>query len=113
MVEKMIANMYLIGRSPAEDPFTRYLLDTIVMQAKAGKTNQHVHLLQDGVLAAKKGSTWESRVIQLLDNGVKVTIQSEDVRARGNFKVPDGANLIVYSDVIDAIFDSERICSDI
>lgn len=109
----MMANLYLIGRSPANDGFTRLLLDSIVLQAKNGAKNVHVHLLQDGVLAAKKGYTWESRVIQLLDNGVLVTVQSEDVQARGSFETTIGAKLVSYGDVVDAIFDSERVCSDI
>nr|MDO8110710.1 DsrH/TusB family sulfur metabolism protein [Candidatus Sigynarchaeota archaeon] len=109
----MNSNVYLIGRSPAEDPFTRHLLDSIVIQAKAGTAGQHIHLMQDGVLAAKRGSTWESRIIQLLDNHVAVTIQVEDVRARGNFGVPEGAKMISYHEAIDVIFDSERILSDI
>ncbi len=113
MVGKMITNLYLIGRSPASDNYTRLLLDSIVLQAKNGAKNVQVHLLQDGVLAAKKGYTWESRVIQLLDNGVLVTLQAEDVQARGSFETTDGAKKASYGDVIDAIFDSERVCSDI
>ncbi len=109
----MKTNLYLIGRSPADDPFTRMLLDAIVLQTKNGAKDVHVHLLQDGVLAAKKGYTWESRIIQLLDNGVLVTVQSEDVLARGSFETTDGAKKASYGDIIDAIFDAERVCSDI
>lgn len=109
----MSNNLYLIGRSPAEDPFTRVLIDTILIIAKNGASGQHVHLLQDGVLAARKEGTWVSRIVQLLDQGVKVTVQEEDVRARGNFEIPSDARKISYSDVIDIIFESERICSDI
>jgi sulfur relay protein TusB/DsrH len=108
----MKTNLYLVGRSPADDPFTRILLDAIVLQAKNGAKDVHVHLLQDGVLAAKKGYTWESRVIQLIDNNVLVTVQAEDVQARGSFETTDGAKKVSYGDVIDAIFDSERVCSD-
>jgi sulfur relay protein TusB/DsrH len=106
-------NIYLIGRSPAEDPFTRALVDTILVLAKNGAMKQHVHLLQDGVLAARKEGTWVSRILQMLDQGVKVTVQEEDVRARGNFEIPEDVVKISYPDVIDAIFDAERICSDI
>ncbi len=109
----MKTNLYLIGRSPADDPFTRMLLDAIVLKAKNGAKDVHVHLLQDGVLAAKKGYTWESRIIQLLDNGVLVTVQSEDVLARGSFETTDGAKKASYGDTVDAIFDAERVCSDI
>jgi sulfur relay protein TusB/DsrH len=109
----MKANLYLIGRSPADDPFTRILLDAIVLQAKSGAKDVHVHLLQDGVLAAKKGYTWESRVIQLVDNGVLVTVQVEDIQARGNFETTDGSKKVSYGDVINAVFDSARVCSDI
>jgi len=80
----MSNNLYLIGRSPAEDPFTRSLFDTILVLAKNGATGLHVHLLQDGVLAARKEGTWVSRILQMLDQGI-----------------------------IDAIFAAERICSDI
>ena len=106
-------NLYLIGRSPAEDPFTRVLIDTILVLAKNGATGQHVHLLQDGVLAARKEGTWVSRILQMLDQGVAVTVQEEDIRARGGFEIPDGARKISYADVIDVIFESERTCSDI
>ncbi|MEX2681892.1 MAG: DsrH/TusB family sulfur metabolism protein [Candidatus Sigynarchaeota archaeon] len=109
----MKTNLYLVGRSPANDTFTRLLLDAIVLRARNGEKNVHVHLLQDGVLVAKKGYTWESRVIQLLDNGVLVTVQMEDVQARGNFETTNGVKKVPYGDVIDAIFDSERVCSDI
>jgi sulfur relay protein TusB/DsrH len=109
----MKSNLYLVGRSPASDPFTRHLLDAIVLHAKNEAKNVHVHLLHDGVLAAKKGYTWESRIMQLLDNGVLVTLQEEDVRARGNFETTEGSKKVSYGDVINAIFDSECLCSDI
>ncbi len=113
MVAAMKTNLYLVGRSPANDTFTRMLLDAIVLRAKNGEKDVHVHLLQDGVLTAKKGYTWESRVIQLLDNGALVTVQAEDVQARGCFDTTDGVKKASYGDVIDAIFGSERVCSDI
>jgi sulfur relay protein TusB/DsrH len=109
----MKSNLYLVGHSPASDPFTRHLLDAIVLHARNGAKNMHVHLLQDGVLAAKKGYTWESRIIQLLDNGVLVTLQEEDVRARGNFETTEGSKKVSYGDVIDAMFDAERLLSNI
>ncbi|HME53634.1 MAG TPA: DsrH/TusB family sulfur metabolism protein [Candidatus Lokiarchaeia archaeon] len=109
----MTNNLYLIGRSPAEDPFTRVLVDTILVLAKNGATGLHVHLLQDGVLAARKQGTWVSRILQMLDLSVVVTVQEEDVRARGSFELPEGCQKISYADIIDAIFDSERICSAI
>jgi sulfur relay protein TusB/DsrH len=109
----MINNLYLIGRSPAEDPFTRVLIDTILVLAKNGATGLHVHLLQDGVLAARNEGTWVSRILQMLDQSVAVTVQEEDVRARGSFEIPDGAAKISYAEMIDVIFESEKICSDI
>ncbi|MHA1792243.1 MAG: sulfurtransferase complex subunit TusB [Promethearchaeota archaeon] len=105
--------LYLVGRSIFEDAFTCNILELILHQRDLGILGQHLHLLQDAVNAAKNGNAFSQKITHLIESGVPVSAQKEDIMARGNFNVVQGVEILSYEDLIDLIFDSEKICSDI
>ena len=105
--------LYLVGRSLCNDQLTCNMLDMILLQKKLGITGQTIHLLQDGVTAAKKNGLFHDQMQKIINAGVTVTVQEEDLLARGDFPLIKGISKVNYSGTIDLIFQNEGICSNI
>ncbi|MHA1681484.1 MAG: DsrH/TusB family sulfur metabolism protein [Promethearchaeota archaeon] len=109
----MDGKLYLIGRSLCEDALACNMLDMILLQASLKITGQHVHFLQDAVIAARDGSTFQKKLRDLMGAGVTISVQKEDVDARGQFPLVEGIKILTYGDAVDLIFHSQKLCSNI
>ena len=109
----MSQKLYIVGRSIFEDYFTRNIVDMLLLQVELNIHDQHLHLIQDAVISAKKGNSLASKITTLIEKGVRVSVQKEDVLARGNFDLIPGVEINDYDALVDLIFDCEKICSNI
>nr|MDO8117769.1 DsrH/TusB family sulfur metabolism protein [Candidatus Sigynarchaeota archaeon] len=111
----MSKKLYLAGNLACEHCHGGGIINLLMLQQESGisGSDQHVHLIQDAVVIAKVGNILESSVKQLLRGGTRISVQQEDIKARGSFQLIDGIDVVSYHGLIDLIFELEKICSSI
>ncbi len=73
--------IYLIGKSLFNARILELYFSACQLQAKEGQQVSIV-FLQDGVLAASRGNIFESKLLELKGDGIKIYFRKEDLCAR-------------------------------
>ena len=87
--------IYLIGKSLFNTRILEIYLSACKLQAQGGQQVSIV-FLQDGVLVASRGNSFESQLLEMKENGIKIYFRKEDLNARainGTNVIPAGVSI--------------------
>jgi len=90
-----------------KSPFEKTSLDTCLKYLGGGAS---LLLMEDGVYAALKGTTVESKVKTALDS-VKVYVLGPDLKARGftDERVIEGISVVDYAGFVDLAAENDKV----
>lgn len=103
--------LFLAGRSLSTLPPTGSVPDLVhrLLATPGDNLEIHLHLMEDAVLAARRGSWFEDTLRDFIARGVAITVQVEDVRARGSFPLVDGIGAIDLGGSVDLVFACDAV----
>lgn len=82
-----------------KSPFTHGTLDECARFTTEGSL---ILLIEDGVYAAKAGTSYEPRLAQIMKRAVVYALEA-DIKARGVGKLVDGVKVVNYDGFVDLV----------
>lgn len=92
-----------------KSPYEKNTFDVCIMHAKKGSS---LLLIEDGVYAAMKGSSYETKVKNAMQN-IKMYVLGPDAKARGidETSVIDGVEIVNYKGFVELATKHETVQS--